>query len=111
MELQNEQQMTQKTLTFCLTTALTILLNAISFQAQATFVLRAKVRESPAETATRAEAFNAGGVEVAEAGKFAEAVKLFQEAIRLNSAYTAAYGNLGAAFYHLRQPQEAIAAV
>lgn len=81
MKPQNIRQITQKLFTFCLKIALIILLDEISFQAQTVSVLRVKVQESSTATATatRAEALNNQGIDAAQAGKIAEAAKLFQQ--------------------------------
>ena len=72
---------------------------------------RAQTRESPAQTASRAEALNNQGVDLLEAGKFAEAAALLQAAVRARPAYVIAYSNLGAALYRAGQLDKAIAAL
>ncbi|MEO6051352.1 MAG: tetratricopeptide repeat protein [Pyrinomonadaceae bacterium] len=61
--------------------------------------VRSQTVESSARIALQAEESNNNGVDLLKAGEVAEAVKLFEKAIRLRANYTIAYGNLGAAFY------------
>jgi len=68
---------------------------------------QAQIRETAEQITVRAEALNNQGVDALEIGKFVEAIKLFQEAIYLRPAYTIAYGNLGAGFYHTGQSEDA----
>src|SRR6266403_3701541 len=48
------------------------------------------------------------GVELQETGRFAEAIKAYDEAILLGSSYLVAYNNRGAAYGALKQYERAI---
>lgn len=109
MKIQTNQPTTQKYLIAAI--ILMIFPGIINLQAQEASAVRAQVLESSLETLALAEALNAEGVEAAKSGKITEAAELFQKAIRLRPDYTAAYGNLGKAFYYTRQFSEAIVAL
>src|SRR4028119_771194 len=71
----------------------------------------AQTAKDRAQTANQAVSLNDRGVEAGENGKIEEAVKLFQAAISLRPDYGIAYGNLGLAFYKMKQFGEAIPAL
>mgnify|MGYP000162016699 CR=1 FL=1 len=63
------------------------------------------------ETTIQSETLNKQGLDTAQNGKLSDAVRLFQEAIRLRPDYAAAYANLGKVFYYRKQIPEAVAAL
>jgi tetratricopeptide (TPR) repeat protein len=71
----------------------------------------AQTEKDRAQTANQVVSLNDRGVEAGENGKLEEAVKLYQAAIRLRSDYGIAHGNLGLAFYKMKQFGEAIPAL
>jgi tetratricopeptide (TPR) repeat protein len=63
---------------------------------------------SPAQLRARAERFNNQGVDFYQLRRYQEALKQYNEAVRLNPQYVEAYANRGATFDALNNPTRAV---